>query len=56
MKSTILKLRTMKPKGLFLAAILMTAISISMPAQQFQLNSAGYFNNQGVDVMAFNDF
>ena len=56
MKSTILKLRTMKPKGLFLAAFLMTAISISMPAQQFQLNSAGYFNNQGVDVMAFNDF
>lgn len=46
----------MKPNGLFLAAFLLTTISVCMFAQQFQLNSAGYFNCQGVDVMAFNDF
>ncbi|MBQ9676016.1 MAG: glycoside hydrolase family 9 protein [Bacteroidaceae bacterium] len=46
----------MKSKHIFLATFLLTIISVSMPAQQFQLNSAGYFNNQGVDVMAFNDF
>lgn len=46
----------MKSKHLFLATFLLTIISVSMSAQQFQLNSAGYFNNQGVDVMAFNDF
>ncbi len=46
----------MKSKGLFLAACMLSSISVSMFAQQFQLNSAGYFNNQGVDVMAFNDF
>ena len=46
----------MKSKHLFLATFLMTIISVSISAQQFQLNSAGYFNNQGVDVMAFNDF
>ena len=46
----------MKSKYLYLATFLLTIISVSMSAQQFQLNSAGYFNNQGVDVMAFNDF
>lgn len=46
----------MKSKHIFLATFLLTIISVSMSAQQFQLNSAGYFNNQGVDVMAFNDF
>ena len=46
----------MKSKGLFLAVFLLATVSVSMSAQQFQLNSAGYFNNQGVDVMAFNDF
>lgn len=46
----------MKSKGLFLAACMLSSISVSMFAQQFQLNSVGYFNNQGVDVMAFNDF
>ena len=46
----------MKSKHLYLATFLLTIISVSMSAQQFQLNSAGYFNNQGVDVMAFNDF
>ena len=46
----------MKSKHLYLATFLLTIISVSISAQQFQLNSAGYFNNQGVDVMAFNDF
>lgn len=46
----------MKSKHIFLATFLLTIISVSMSAQQIQLNSAGYFNNQGVDVMAFNDF
>jgi len=31
-------------------------IAIRMSAQQFKLNSAGYFNCEGIDVMAFSDF
>ena len=46
----------MKSKGLFMAAFMLTTISVNTFAQQFQLNATGYFNNQGVDVMAFNDF
>ena len=56
MKSTIFKLKTMKSKGLFMAACMLITVSVSTFAQQFQLNATGYFNNQGVDVMAFNDF
>ena len=56
MKSTIIKLKTMKSKGLYLAVFILSTITVRMSAQQFQLNSTGYFNNQGVDVMAFNDF
>jgi hypothetical protein len=46
----------MKSSRLLMAAFVLTALSVSTSAQQFQLNSSGYFNNQGVDVMAFNDF
>ncbi|MBQ6746279.1 MAG: glycoside hydrolase family 9 protein [Bacteroidaceae bacterium] len=46
----------MKSKGLFLAVFILSTITVRTSAQQFQLNSTGYFNNQGVDVMAFNDF
>ena len=56
MKSTIIKLKTMKSKGLYLAVFILLTITVRLSAQQFQLNSTGYFNNQGVDVMAFNDF
>ena len=37
-----------------LAAVLCCAASLN--AQDFKLNSSGYFNSGGVDVMAFNDF
>lgn len=31
-------------------------ISLSSSAQQFKLNDSGYFNCEGIDVMAFSDF
>ncbi|MCR4766218.1 MAG: glycoside hydrolase family 9 protein [Bacteroidaceae bacterium] len=46
----------MKSKCLLASAFLMTIFVINTSAQQFKLNTSGYFNNQGVDVMAFNDF
>ena len=46
----------MKTKSLLLAAFALTFAWGNASAQQFQLNTSGYFNNQGVDVMAFNDF
>ena len=36
------------------AAALLSAGALH--AQDFRLNDAGYFNRDGVDVMAFNDF
>ena len=36
------------------AAALLSAAALF--AQDFRLNDAGYFNRDGVDVMAFNDF
>ena len=50
------KTKKMKTKRIFLGLIAMATALISASAQQFQLNSTGYFTNQGVDVMAFNDF
>jgi hypothetical protein len=32
------------------------ATTLAAPAQTFQLNSDGYFNAGGTDVMAFSDF
>lgn len=42
-----------KVKGLALMGAL--AATVSLSAQQFDLNSSGYFRNRGVDVMAFDD-
>lgn len=42
-----------KLKGLALFGALLAGMSLS--AQQFDLNSSGYFRNRGVDVMAFDD-
>ncbi|MCR4825232.1 MAG: glycoside hydrolase family 9 protein [Bacteroidales bacterium] len=39
-----------------LAALLVLLVSGPAGAQDFRLNDAGYFNRDGVDVMAFNDF
>ena len=39
-----------------LIGIYLLASVISLPAQEFKLNSLGYFRNGGVDVMSFNDF
>ena len=36
------------------AAALLSAAALH--AQDFRLNDSGYFNRDGVDVMAFNDF
>ena len=36
------------------AAALLSAAALF--AQDFRLNDSGYFNRDGVDVMAFNDF
>ena len=46
----------MKKKIITLTFILLIVTSSAVLAQQFQLNASGYFSNQGVDVMAFNDF
>lgn len=45
----------MKKKLLFAAASLMLSATI-LSAQDFKLNSSGYFNCEGVDAMAFSDF
>ena len=39
-----------------LSLTLLIALAQSMAAQDFQLLPEGYFNNKGVDVMAFSDF
>ena len=39
-----------------LIGIYLLASVFSLTAQEFKLNSSGYFNNGGVDVMSFNDF
>ena len=46
----------MRKKIITLTFILLIVTSSAVLAQQFQLNASGYFSNQGVDVMAFNDF
>ena len=38
----------------FLMAIIMASVTVS--AQTFRMNDAGYFNAGGTDVMAFSDF
>jgi hypothetical protein len=50
------KPKIMRTKRFFLCVCALATFFINASAQQFQLNSTGYFNNQGVDVMAFNDF
>lgn len=42
-------------KKLSIAAVLMAATCMAQ-AQSFKLDPSGYFNNEGVDVMAFSDF
>ena len=37
-------------------AVAMTMMVLSSSAQQFKLNDSGYFNCEGIDVMAFSDF
>ena len=43
----------MKHFSIILAVALAT---LSASAQQFKLNDSGYFNCEGIDVMAFSDF
>lgn len=42
-------------KRLF-TAIAMTMAMFPLSAQQFKLNDSGYFNCEGIDIMAFSDF
>ena len=42
----------MRRKAFFLSFL----VSVTMTAQDFRLNAEGYFNHEGVDVMAFSDF
>ncbi|KKB47090.1 hypothetical protein HMPREF1212_04588 [Parabacteroides sp. HGS0025] len=42
-------------KRTLIGIYLLTSV-FSLTAQEFKLNSFGYFNNGGVDVMSFNDF
>ncbi len=44
----------MKPASLLLPVAILIAGTLG--AQEFHLNDSGYFNRDGVDVMAFNDF
>ncbi|MBQ7552783.1 MAG: glycoside hydrolase family 9 protein [Bacteroidaceae bacterium] len=46
----------MRTKCIFLTILLLALGFMPVYAQQFKLNESGYFTNQGVDVMAFNDF
>ena len=39
-----------------ITVLVATILSMHSYAQQFKLNEAGYFNREGVDVMAFSDF
>ena len=41
---------------LFLTALLAAVLPCGSQAPDFRLNDSGYFNRDGVDVMAFNDF
>ena len=45
----------MKQKATLTALAVMLCSGWSLSAQDFKLTSSGYFNNQGVDVMAFDD-
>ena len=40
----------------FFATAATLLLAASLVAQEFRLNASGYFNKDGVDVMAFNDF
>ena len=49
--------RSIFPSGLpVLAALVLLTFPGRLQAQDFRLNASGYFNRDGVDVMAFNDF
>ena len=37
-------------------AVAALACAVGLGAQDFHINASGYFNKDGVDVMAFNDF
>jgi hypothetical protein len=41
---------------ILLTALLAAVLPCGIQAQDFRLNASGYFNRDGVDVMAFNDF
>ncbi len=45
----------MKKHVPLLSAFLLTAFSLTTAGQQFELKSTGYFQDKGVDVMAFDD-
>lgn len=38
------------------ASILLAMLCLAAGAQDFRLNGSGYFNHEGVDAMAFDDF
>ena len=40
----------------FVAALTALLFAVGLGAQDFHINASGYFNKDGVDVMAFNDF
>ena len=46
---------TRKPYSSIFIFCLLTFIAMPAAAQQFKLNDKGYFNCEGVDVMAFDD-
>lgn len=45
----------MKKRKLILSSFLIFALAGTLPAQDFKLTDTGYFKNQGIDVMAFDD-
>ena len=50
------KIDTMRKKHFLFASVLaLLCGSSTLHAQDFKLTSSGYFKNQGVDVMAFDD-
>ncbi|MBP7179573.1 MAG: glycoside hydrolase family 9 protein [Dysgonomonadaceae bacterium] len=49
------KYKNRKAERIFLSLMIMITLCSSAQAQEFQLNSSGYFQNKGIDVMAFDD-
>ena len=45
----------MKAERIFLSLMIMITLCSSTQAQEFQLNSSGYFQNKGVNVMVYDD-